>query len=57
MPSVWPLPSVLVQSKTDIETVVEREKRLLDNVREIRNEDPRIGGYKLWHSSPPSPAS
>ena len=36
------------QSKTDIETVVEREKRLLDNVREIRNEDPRIGGYKLW---------
>ena len=36
------------QSKADIEAEVEREKLLLDNVREIRQEDPRIGCYKLW---------
>ena len=36
------------QSKADIEAEVERERLLLDNVREIRQEDPRIGCYKLW---------
>jgi len=36
------------QSKADIEAEVERERLLLENVREIRQEDPRIGCYKLW---------
>lgn len=36
------------QSKADIEAEVERERLMLDNVREIRQEDPRIGCYKLW---------
>ena len=36
------------QSKADIAAEVEREKLLLENVREIRQEDPRIGCYKLW---------
>ena len=36
------------QSKADIAAEVERESLLLDNVLEIRREDPRIGSYKLW---------
>ena len=36
------------QSKTDVSAESERNSRLLSNVREIRDEDPRIGGYKLW---------
>lgn len=36
------------QSKADIAVEVERERLLLKNVREIRQEDPRIGCYKLW---------
>lgn len=36
------------QSKADIEAQVKRDGILLDAVREIRNEDPGIGGYKLW---------
>ena len=36
------------QSKADIEAEVNRDKVILDNVREIRDEDPGIGGYKLW---------
>lgn len=36
------------QSKADIEAEVSRDKVILDNVREIREEDPGIGGYKLW---------
>lgn len=36
------------QSKADIEAEVNRDKVILDNVREIREEDPGIGGYKLW---------
>ena len=36
------------QSKADIEAEVNRDKIILDNVREIRDEDPGIGGYKLW---------
>lgn len=36
------------QSKADIEQEVKRTKLILDNVREIRDEDPGIGGYKLW---------
>ena len=36
------------QSKADIEKEVEHERRIIDAVREIRTEDPRIGGYKLW---------
>lgn len=36
------------QSKADIKREIERERLLLDNVREIRGEDPRIGCYKLW---------
>ena len=35
------------QSKADIEAEVNRDKIILDNVREIRDEDPGIGGYKL----------
>ena len=36
------------QSRADIAAEVERERLLLENVREIRQEDPRIGCYKLW---------
>ena len=36
------------QSKADIEQEVEREKRVVEAVREIREEAPGIGGYKLW---------
>lgn len=36
------------QSKADTEAELERDSRLLSNVREIREEDPRIGGRKLW---------
>ena len=36
------------QSKADIEQEVEREKKVIAVVREIRDEDPGIGGYKLW---------
>ena len=36
------------QSRADIAAEMERDSRLLANVREIREEDPRIGGYKLW---------
>ena len=36
------------QSKADIETEVAREKKVIEAVREIRGEDPGIGGYKLW---------
>lgn len=36
------------QSKADIAAELERDSRLLANVREIREEDPRIGGHKLW---------
>ena len=36
------------QSKADIEKEAEHERRIIDAVREIRTEDPRIGGYKLW---------
>jgi transposase InsO family protein len=36
------------QSKADIETEVEHEKKVVDAVREIRDEDPGIGCYKLW---------
>ena len=36
------------QSKADIEKEAEHERRIIEAVREIRMEDPRIGGYKLW---------
>ena len=36
------------QSKADIETRLKNERLILDSVREIRSEDPGIGGYKLW---------
>lgn len=36
------------QLKADIEKEVEHERKILNAVREIRTEDPRIGGYKLW---------
>ena len=36
------------QSKADIEKEAEHERRIIAAVREIRTEDPRIGGYKLW---------
>ena len=36
------------QSKADIEKEVEQEKKVIDAVKEIRNEDPGLGGYKLW---------
>ena len=36
------------QSKADIEKEVEHERKVLAAVREIRDEDPGIGGYKLW---------
>ncbi|MBQ9667183.1 MAG: IS3 family transposase [Prevotella sp.] len=36
------------QSKADIEKEVEHERKVLAAVREIREEDPGIGGYKLW---------
>jgi len=36
------------QSKADIEEEVEREHKVIEAVREIRQEDPGIGGYKLW---------
>ena len=36
------------QSKADIGSHVKNERLMLDTVREIRGEDPGIGGYKLW---------
>ena len=36
------------QSKADIESEKRRETRVVETVREIRGEDPGIGGYKLW---------
>jgi len=36
------------QSKADIEKEVLQERKLIDAVREIREQDPGIGGYKLW---------
>lgn len=36
------------QSKADIEKEVERERKIFNAVADIRNEDPRVGGYKLW---------
>ena len=36
------------QSKADIEKEVEHERKAIEAVREIRGEDPGIGGYKLW---------
>ena len=36
------------QSKADIETELEHEKNVVAAVREIRDEDPGIGCYKLW---------
>ena len=36
------------QSKADIESEVAREHKAIEAVREIRDEDPGIGGYKLW---------
>ena len=36
------------QSKADIAREVEHEKKVVEAVREIRDEDPGIGCYKLW---------
>lgn len=36
------------QSKADIEAEKKRETKVIEAVKEIRNEDPGIGGYKLW---------
>ena len=36
------------QSKADIEKEVAHERKVIETVREIRDEDPGIGGYKLW---------
>ncbi len=36
------------QSKADIESEKRHETKVLEAVREIRSEDPGIGGYKLW---------
>ena len=36
------------QSKADIEAEKNRETKVVGAVREIREEDPGIGGYKLW---------
>ena len=36
------------QSKADIEKEVEHERKAIEAVREIRGDDPGIGGYKLW---------
>ena len=36
------------QSKADIEKEVEDERKVIEAVKEIREEDPGIGCYKLW---------
>ena len=36
------------QSKADFKKEIENKRRIVDAVRDIRTEDPRIGGYKLW---------
>lgn len=36
------------QSKADIEKEVDHEKKVIEAVSEIRQEDPGIGSYKLW---------
>lgn len=36
------------QSKADIVSELKREHVIMENVRDIRKEDPGIGGYKLW---------
>ena len=36
------------QSKADIVSELKRERVIIENVQEIRKEDPGIGGYKLW---------
>ena len=38
----------LVGVRSDIEKEIEHERKILNVVREIRSEDPHIGGYKLW---------
>ena len=36
------------QSKADIEQEVAHERKVIEAVKEIRDDDPGIGGYKLW---------
>ena len=36
------------QSKADLLSELKRNRTILENVEEIRKEDPGIGGYKLW---------
>ena len=36
------------QSKADIEAEKAHERKVIEAVKEIREEDPGIGGYKLW---------
>ena len=36
------------QSKADTEIEMAHERRVIDVVHQIREQDPRIGGYKLW---------
>lgn len=36
------------QSKVDIQNEVARERRIVNSVKDIREEDPGIGSYKLW---------
>jgi len=36
------------QSKADVEKEVEHERKVVEAVKEIRDEAPGIGGYKLW---------
>ena len=36
------------QSKADFEEEKEHERKVIEAVKEIREEDPGIGGYKLW---------
>lgn len=43
-----PCRQAFYQSKADIEKEVERERKIFNAVADIRNEDPRVGGYKLW---------
>lgn len=37
------------QTKSDIINKLDRERQVVDSVKEIRCEDPGIGGLKLWH--------
>ena len=36
------------QSKADFEEEKDHERKVIEAVKEIREEDPGIGGYKLW---------